>query len=96
MSKESEQRAIDQILQAFKFELVYAYMQLVGWTYFDSPQTLTRVKLEETARDLLERVEKKHGRSLRTGGFEASCYTEEEYGLTLTLQFIPLENSAHF
>lgn len=91
MDAEREQEVIEQILQNFKFELVYAYMKMVGWTYFDSSETPTIRKLEETARYVLEKCQKKHGHGLKTGGFEAECTNVEDCGLTLTLRFVPLQ-----
>ena len=95
MSKQSESDAIDSILQKFKFELVYAYMKMVGWTYRDQTHTPTIEQLRDTARGLLEDVKKKHGSRLLTGGFEASYYVEECCGPTLSLRFIPLETYEH-
>jgi hypothetical protein len=95
MSKESEETAIETILENFKFELVYAYMKMVGWTYFDSPETPTIKRMEKTARELLTKCKKKNGSSVRSGGFEASCTNDECSGLTLILSFIPLETIAY-
>lgn len=92
---ESVENAIEEIIQNFKFELVYAYMKMVGWTYRNAPDTPTVNTLEETARGLLEDVKKEHGSRLLTGGFEASYYVEECYGPTLALKFIPLQTEAH-
>ena len=92
MSKEYEEAAIEEILDNFKFELVYAYMNLVGWTYGGKSGTPTREDLRETARYLLEKVERKNGSRLFTGGFEASFSTIEFEGNdVLSLRFIPLE-----
>ena len=68
VSKESEENAIEEILEKFKFELVYAYMKMVGWTYFNSPNTPTISQLKETAEGLLKDVEKKNGSRLISGG----------------------------
>lgn len=95
MSAQTEETAINQIMENFKFELVYAYMKMVGWTHFDSPETPTIHRLTEKARELLTMCKKKHGSSIRSGGFEASYYVEECSGPTLTLEFIPLETSAY-
>ena len=97
MSKASDEKteaAIEEILDQFKFELVYAYMKMVGWTYHNSSQTPTIATLKETAQWVLERVPKEKGSCVETGGFEASC-DELEEGLTLSLRFIPLETVAY-
>lgn len=94
MSKKSEEAAIEEILDQFKFELVYAYMKMVGWSYFDNPETPTVNKLKETAKSVLEAVEKKHGYRCQTGGFEAS-YNNVEGQHELSLRFIPLETVAY-
>ena len=97
MSKASDEKteaAIEEILDQFKFELVYAYMQMTGWTYFDSQLTPTIDRLKETAEGLLKDVEKKNGNSLSAGGFEAA-YNNVEGQPELSLRFVPLETVAY-
>ena len=94
VSKESEENAIEEILEKFKFELVYAYMKMVGWTYFNSPNTPTISQLKETAEGLLKDVEKKNGSRLISGGFEAA-YNNVEGQPELSLRFVPLETVAY-
>jgi hypothetical protein len=87
--------AIEEILEKFKFELVYDYMCRVGWTYFDNLQTPTIARLKETARSLLTEVRKENGAVLESGGFRAKYLVNECSGPELELEFILTHSLAY-
>ena len=95
MNKQSVEDAIEEILEKFKFELVYDFMRRTGWTYFDSPQTPTIARLRETAGHLLTEVRKEDGGTLETGGFRAKYLVNECSGPELELEFILTHSLAY-
>lgn len=80
---EKQEQAIGNILSTFNFEKVYRVMSDFGMRYFDSPNTPSVIRLQETARSCMERVlleEKIEASSC--GGFTAE-YLKGEGSLEL-------------
>ena len=91
---EAQENAIEEIIGNFNFEGVYSYMRSVGWTYFDSPDTPTRKRLEESARERLESCLLEGCEWSSCGGFLAE-FSPKETPPQLTLRFILAEKSSY-
>jgi len=87
---EKYEETIENLLEKFDFNKAHALFKVMGWTYFDSGETPTVNKLEDTARYILEEALKSSLKNpsengyCGTGHFEASVYGNE---LSLKLVF---------
>ena len=84
--KKKEKQAIEDILQDFDFERVYAAMEALEWTWFDSKGKTSSIKaLKKTAKEVLENAVNEKT-TISTGGFHAE-YDKNKGSSFLTLSF---------
>lgn len=81
--KPTDEERIENILENFNFRNVHKAMFALNWDWEDSLGVPSILEMRNTARGLLEKVGKKPGEFIGTGGFTAR---RSGKGLSLTFE----------
>lgn len=90
---ETESRAIEAVMEGFRFDRAHAYMALTDWRWVSADGVPTLEQVKACCRELLTEACRHHETDhyqLGTGGFTVRRFCEIDDCATLELSFTPV------